>query len=249
MPPVGNDVVDLKHPENQGKSKDNRFLDRVFIGKERDRIAGAACPDKLLWALWAAKEAAFKVVSRGEPTACSTPRRYEILLDAGNECKTANSAGKSAGPVITIGQNRCRATDPSGVSETCLAGRAITPRGELALRIVVTDDYVHAVSAATEGNLDRIFQRVDRMDVGEDAGEVSAFVRRQLLSEISRCLDCPLGELSIGKEPLGPGAPFVLRRGQPLAVDISLSHDGRFAAFAFEVSRHLIRRNVIRKTP
>lgn len=203
MPPVGNDVVDLKHPENQGKSRDARFIGRVFTGKERDRIAGAANPDTLLWALWAAKEAAFKVVSRDNPAACSTPRRYEILLD------------------------------PSGVSEAHLAGRAITPRGELALRIVLTDDYVHAVSASTDGDLGRIFQRVDRMDVGEAPGEASAFVRRQLLIEIARCLGCPLGELSIGKEPLGPGAPFVLRREQPLDVHISLSHDGRIAAFAF----------------
>jgi phosphopantetheine--protein transferase-like protein len=203
LPPVGNDVVDLKHPENQGKSRDDRFLTRVFTEKERHWIAGAVCPDKRLWALWAAKEAAFKVVSRDNPTACSTPRRYEILLDL------------------------------SEVSEARLAGRAITPRGELALRIVVTDDYIHAVSAATDGDLGRIFQRVDRMDVGEAPGEASAFVRKQLLIEIARRLECPLEELSIGKEPLGPGAPFVLRREQPLDVHISLSHDGRFAAFAF----------------
>jgi phosphopantetheine--protein transferase-like protein len=208
LPPVGNDVVDLKHPENQGKSGDDRFLTRVFTEKERHWIAGAVCPDKLLWALWAAKEAAFKVVSRDNPTACSTPRRYEILLD------------------------------PLEMSEARLAGRAITPRGELALRIVVTDDYVHAVSAATDSDLGRIFQRVDRMDVGEDPGEASAFVRKQLLIEIARCLDCPLGELSIGKEPLGPGAPFVLHREQPLDVHISLSHDCRFAAFAFMIRKN-----------
>lgn len=219
MPPVGNDVVDLKHPENRGKSKDDRFIGRVFTEQERDRIATAACPDKILWALWAAKEAAFKVISRDDRTVRSTPRKYEILLD------------------------------PLEVSEARLAGRAITPRGELALQIVLTDDYVHAVSAATDGNFDRIFQRVDRMDVGEDAGDASAFVRRQLLCEIARCLDCPLGELSIAKEPLGPGAPFVVRREQTLAVDISLSHDGRFAAFVFEVGRHLFWRNVIRKNP
>jgi phosphopantetheine--protein transferase-like protein len=208
LPPVGNDVVDLKHPENQGKSKDDRFLGRVFTADERDRIAGAARPETLLWALWAAKEAAFKVVSRDDPTACSTPRKYDILLD------------------------------PLDVSALCLAGRAITPRGKLALRIIVTDDYVHALSAATEGDLDSVFQRVDRMDVEEDHGGASDFVRRELLIEIARCLDCPLGELSVAKEPLGPGAPFVLRRGQPLAVEISLSHDGRFAAFAFMIRKN-----------
>jgi len=208
LPPVGNDVVDLKHPENKGKSRDDRFLGRVFTAEERDRIARAARPETLLWALWAAKEAAFKVVSRDDPAACSTPRKYAIILD------------------------------PLELSATCLAGRAITPRGELALRITVTDDYVHALSAATESDLDTVFQRVDRIDVGEDPEEASDFVRRRLLGEIARCLDCPLEELSVGKEPLGPGAPFVLRQEQPLAVEISLSHDGRFAAFAFMIRKN-----------
>ena len=238
MPPVGNDVVDLKHPENQGKSKDGRFLCRVFTAEERDRIAGAARPETLLWALWAAKEAAFKVVSRDDPTVCSTSRRYDIRLDVGNECKTVNGVGKAAGPAAPIGQDPCRSADPLRMSAMCLAGRAITPRGELALRIIVTDDYVHALSAATKSDLDTVFQRVDRMDIGEDPGAASDFVRRQLLREIARCLDCPLGELSVGKEPLGPGAPFVLRREQPLAIEISLSHDGRFAAFAFMIRKN-----------
>jgi hypothetical protein len=237
LPPVGNDVVDLKHPENQGKIRDDRFLGRVFTAEERGRIAVAARPETFLWARWAAKEAAFKVISRDDPTVRSTPRKYAILLDEGYEFRTVNGAGISAGPVAPVGQDPSRAIDPSGMSGMFLTGRAITPRGELALRIIVTDDYVHALSAATASDLDTVFHRVDRMDVGEDPREASAFVRRQLLIEIARCPDCPLGELSIGKEPLGPGAPFVLCREQPLAVDISLSHDGRFAAFAFMIRK------------
>lgn len=235
MPPVGNDVVDLKHPENQGKSMDDRFLGRVFTAEERDLIARAARPETLLWALWAAKEAAFKVVSRKDPTTASIPRKYEIFLNGEYQCPKAIAAGKEAGPVAPIGRDPCKSVDPLRVSEVCFAGSVITPRGELALRIAVTDDYVHALSAATAGDLDRVFQRVDRMVVEEGFGEASLFVRRRLLHEIARCLDCPMDELSIAKEPLGPGAPFVLRRGQRLAADISLSHDGRFAAFAFMI--------------
>jgi phosphopantetheinyl transferase (holo-ACP synthase) len=238
LPPVGNDVVDLKHPENQGKIRDDRFLGRVFTAEERGRIAVAARPETFLWALWAAKEAAFKVISRDDPTVRSTPRKYAILLDEGYEFRTVNGAGISAGPVVTVGNDLSRTSYSLKMSDTFLAGRAITPRGELALRIIVTDDYVHALSAATASDLDDIFQRVDRMDVGEDPGDASDFVRRQLLIEIACCLDCPLDELSIGKEPLGPGAPFVLRRGKPFAVDISLSHDGRFAAFTFMIRKN-----------
>jgi hypothetical protein len=239
LPPVGNDIVDLKLPENQGKNKDDRFLGRVFTAEERDRIAGAAHPETILWGFWAAKEAAFKVVSRDDPTVLSIPRRYAILLDAGDEYGTASGADKSAGPVASAVNGPSRSVDPLGTSEMFLAGRVITPRGELALRITVTNEYVHALSATTGRDLDNVSQRVDRVDVGDDPGDdASAFVRRQLLGEIARCLDCPLGELSMGKEPLGPGAPFVLRRGQRLAVDISLSHDGRFAAYAFMIRKN-----------
>jgi hypothetical protein len=232
LPPVGNDVVDLKHPENQGKSRDERFLGRVFTTEERDRIARAARPETLLWALWAAKEAAFKVVSRDDPTVVSTPRKYPVLLDEGSECLMAGGGRLPFGPVAFDAGHLPRIMDPSGASMS-LSGRVITPRGEPALRIAVTDHYVHALSAATASDLGRIFQRVDRMDNGEDHGAASTFVRRALLIEIAGRLRCHVAELSVGKEPLGPGAPFVLRRGQPIALDISLSHDGRFAAFAF----------------
>ncbi len=64
---VGNDVVDLKEPDNRGKSGDERFLARVFTAQERELIAQAAAPDTLLWSFWAAKEAAYKAVSGGDP--------------------------------------------------------------------------------------------------------------------------------------------------------------------------------------
>ncbi|MEW6335503.1 MAG: 4'-phosphopantetheinyl transferase superfamily protein [Thermodesulfobacteriota bacterium] len=231
---MGNDVVDLKQRENMGKSGDARFIGRVFTARERDRISGAAKPDSLLWALWAAKEAAFKVVSRGDPAVRSTPRRYEILLDGGG--------GGAAGVLKTPGLTLPAGPHPSGAAGSPeeperITGRAFTPQGELALRIDMAEDYVHALSAPTAADLGRIHQRVELIDDAADPGDASAFVRLKLLEEIARCLDCPPEELSVGKEPAGPGAPLVFHRGLPLAVSVSLSHDGRFAAFAFAVDR------------
>jgi len=203
LPPVGNDIVDLAAPGNLGKSGDGRFCGRVFTVEERALIAGAARPEALLWAFWAAKEAAYKAVSRGDPAVCSIPRQYRVALDTGN------SAGTAAR----------------------LAGKVITPGGELALRVALTADWVHALAAGSEAALDRICQRVDGLDV---AGDPSAFVREALLREIARHLDCSAGNLSVVKDPGGPGAPGVLFRGRLLAAEVSLSHDGRFAAFAFD---------------
>lgn len=61
---MGNDVVDLGHPRTQGKAGHARFVERVFTEREAALISGHADPDRRLWTLWAAKEAAYKVVSR-----------------------------------------------------------------------------------------------------------------------------------------------------------------------------------------
>lgn len=206
MPPVGNDVVDLAAPGNLGKSADGRFLGRVFTAEERDLIAGAARPDILLWTLWAVKEAAYKAVSRNDPTVCSIPRRYRVALE------TEDSVGKAVR----------------------IAGKVITPRGELALRVAVAADYVHALTAGADEDIERLCQRIERLEGTESGVNPSAFVRGALLREIAHRLGCPAGDLSVVKGPGGPGIPRVLFRGCLLAAEVSLSHDGRFVAFAFD---------------
>jgi phosphopantetheine--protein transferase-like protein len=57
---VGNDLVDLTLSENRDKWKDRRFVRRVFAPSEQDAIAVASDPDRVLWALWSAKEAVYK---------------------------------------------------------------------------------------------------------------------------------------------------------------------------------------------
>ncbi|MDO9228498.1 MAG: 4'-phosphopantetheinyl transferase superfamily protein [Syntrophales bacterium] len=203
---MGNDVVDLKDPENIGKSRDDRFLCRVFTAGERELIASVPSPDTLLWSLWAAKEAAYKAVSSADPAVCSIPRRYRVVLEAEDATRKI----------------------------VRLAGKVITPRGELVLEVTVSADWVHALAAGAEEALKRLCQRVKRLEGGKGAVNPSAFVRGALLREIARRLDCPVGDLSVVKNQDGLGAPRVLFRGELLAAEVSLSHDGRFAAFAFD---------------
>ena len=42
------------------------------------------------------------------------------------------------------------------------------------------------------------------------------------------------GDLSVVKDLGGAGAPGVLFRGRLLAAEVSISHNGRFTAFAFD---------------
>ena len=235
MPPVGNDIVDLKEPDNCGKSGDDRFLGRVFTPEERDRIVAAACPDQLLWAFWAAKEAAYKAVSRDDPSICSTPRRYGVALDDRIVGPTFSDVEVVTGRIDLDGQDSVRSIGAVEGSEGRLAGRVITPRGAVSIGIIMTDEYVHALAVPGNGDLAMLVHHVDRIDVEKEVGGASAFVRRQLLLEIALRLKCPIDDLVIRKEPLDRGAPSVFLGGRPLAAEISLSHDGRFTAFAFRL--------------
>ncbi|MEK7243504.1 MAG: hypothetical protein AAB112_04955, partial [Thermodesulfobacteriota bacterium] len=102
------------------------------------------------------------------------------------------------------------------------------------LEVAVSADWVHALAAGAEEALKRLCRRVKRLEGGKGAVNPSAFVRGALLREIACRLDCPVGDLSVVKNPDGLGAPRVLFRGELLAAEVSLSHDGRFAAFAFD---------------
>ena len=237
MPPVGNDIVDLKEPDNCGKSGDERFIRRVFTPEERDRIVGAACPDQLLWAFWAAKEAAYKAVSRDDSSICSTPKRYRVVLDDGTAHHPFSDDADFTGGSPLGCQKAAGVSDDTEGPKGRLVGRVITPGGVAALWIMVTKEYVHALATAGAGDLGTLVHRVDPVDAEEEAGGPSAIVRRKLLHEIALRLKCSIDDLVIRKEPLDRGAPSVFLRGRPLAAEISLSHDGRFTAFALRLPR------------
>jgi phosphopantetheine--protein transferase-like protein len=203
LPPVGNDIVDLRASGNIGKSADGRFRGRVFTEEEQSLISGSRQPDAFLWALWASKEAAYKAVSRGNPAVCSIPRQYRVVIETATGQETAGR----------------------------LAGKVITPKGELSLRAALTLEWVHALVTGSDTDCDRIFRLVECLDDSEDP---STAVRWSLLREIARSFGCTVGDLSMVKDTGRPGAPSVLFRGHLLTEEVSLSHDGRFAAFAFD---------------
>lgn len=202
MPPVGNDVVDLNDPENAGKSRDRRFCRRVFNDQELALIAGSASPDIVLWALWAAKEASYKAVSRGDPSVCSIPRKYPVILETSTHQKVSTS----------------------------LNGMVETPHGEICVRIRIHHAFLHALAAETLKELAIIVARVEAAP--EHTHDLPRFARKILLKEIAGRLACPVDELAVLKEEVRPWAPYVTRLGVRLPAGISLSHDGRFAAFA-----------------
>lgn len=78
---IGNDVVDLGDCETRAGAQHPRFDARVFAPCERRALEGGRSGQGLRWILWAAKESAFKVARRDDPTTVFAPSRFVVELD------------------------------------------------------------------------------------------------------------------------------------------------------------------------
>jgi phosphopantetheine--protein transferase-like protein len=187
---VGNDVIDLDEPAAADAHTRARFLARVFGPAERAQLEAASEPRALLWSLFAAKEAAYKVVVKlqaGPPPAFAH-RRFEVAPDLGS----------------------VRHQDTV-----------------LELRVTRGAGWVHAV-AWTGGQLPvvAVAQRRGELD---DAGLAArALLRAELGGQPGLEIVRPSRRGSWD----GRGPPRVTLDGRPLALDVSLSHDGRYVACA-----------------
>jgi len=77
---VGNDVVDLDDPAIAQTHQRERFVARVCSAPELQLMAASDDPKRLLWSLFAAKEAAFKALSKNGPLVFAH-RRFVVSAD------------------------------------------------------------------------------------------------------------------------------------------------------------------------
>lgn len=232
---VGNDVVDLADPRCVGRASDTRFVERVFDPGEARAIDSASDPDLALWLRWAAKEAAFKVVSKlsGSPP----PFRHAAFV---SEMDAPGSRDAGAEP---------------------LSGRVRYGTRDIALRARVTEEWLHVLAVPRGEAFDEVEAGVaplaEDADLLPDPGDApawgsflearfsaderpsihsapSALVRLRAREVLCR----RLGEEEDAVEIVCPGGPAgrtppeVRVRGGSGRADVSLSHHGRWVAWA-----------------
>ena len=206
--------MDLTDPQNMGKSRDTRFVNRVFGPGEQELISRAHNQDAVLWALWAGKEAAYKLVKKHDPSATSVPRLYKVSLDYAE-----GSVGLSSG-------------------SNALTGFVDTPYGRIEIKVFITSDYVHCIgTTSAPDEMDALVWHVARISPDSQVSPdyESAFVRKALKLRLSTYYDESPENIEIRrvKSSSGLGPPFVCINGERAAIDVSLSHDGFLAAYAF----------------
>jgi len=173
----------------------------------------------MIWAIWAGKETAYKIVSKCDPYASSTPRLYEVSL---------NCSDKLSG------------SDKFYATQSSISGSVATPRGQVYIKIFVTRDYVHCVGAtASLEKTDAVVWHVDRISTDSEVSPAyeSMFVREALKKHLSEYVDEVAEDMEIKRENGANGLtpPFVYLNGRRDEIDISLSHDGAFTAYAFTI--------------
>ncbi|MEN6320208.1 MAG: 4'-phosphopantetheinyl transferase superfamily protein [Syntrophaceae bacterium] len=209
--------MDLNDPHNTGKSRNLRFVNRVFTPGEQELIFDSAKPDTMAWALWAGKETAYKIINKCYPSASSVPRLYTVHLDQRDE--TSNSGDfPAAGSTAT--------------------GSVDTPYGNVHIKIFITSDYVHCIGTTSSlENIESLIWHVDRISPDSEliSDYESLFVRKALKRRLLAYCNRDAKDIDIRREkgPHGLGPPFVCINGTPAEIDISLSHDGVFTAYAF----------------
>jgi len=107
-----------------------------------------------------------------------------------------------------------------------------TPSGQVACQALLTPDYIHCLAVAG-GRLpdERLISRVLKWDHEED---ISAALRRAAIRDIADTAAVCSSAIEIIRQPTPKGLspPCILMDGQRSAMDITLSHDGRYGAFA-----------------
>jgi phosphopantetheinyl transferase (holo-ACP synthase) len=229
---IGNDIVDLTSPDSIGKCRDRRFIARVFTPEEQERIDRSASPDTTLWMLWAAKEAAFKAVSKLKPGLTFMHRAYTVTATMGEAFPAASpslpEAGQAAPVILKHTSGEAMPIQERGV--------VMTPAGPVDAFFTLSERRVHCVAAVRNGHGGApaaipVHVREERRDGPFDP---SAAVRRAAIHHLASVLKSSPYYIDIRRDATihGYGAPRVFIEGSRTDIDISLSHDGQYIAFA-----------------
>ena len=236
---LGNDIVDLRDPDSQPESFRPRFDERVFGAEERIAIERDRVPLARRWAHWAAKEAAYKLAKQVDPGVVFAPGRCIVRFEADSH---------------TFG--RCR--ERLGVAEFLEGSNSAPRRAPTAVRIrsLETEDFVHSIAVPIDRDFEAVESKTEMLEL--ESQDASDAVRSLAADEIARSLGVARSRISIGRRPvLDPRdrsafrsnsrsdlrvrrslrgeksrIPCVELDGQRTTLALSLSHHGRFIAYA-----------------
>lgn len=225
---LGNDIVSLKQAGMRNKSHHTRFIDRVFTPSEQSTILTSSHPDTTLWTMWAAKEAAYKVISKIQSPPIFSHKKFKII-----NLEDTNSA--YAAVCVEYCENKL-----SGYVEI---------KEDFVHVLLGSEDFlqsdvltiIHLMSEEEKQN----WMKQEMWTSYFSPKELesihhceSAFIRYLCKNKIANLINCDPSQVQIIRPTIKGKSepPFVLIDNQPSNIDISLSHHESWLAWAISLS-------------
>jgi phosphopantetheinyl transferase (holo-ACP synthase) len=228
---VGVDVVDLDDPRTVGKHGDERFLHRILADSELDLLKRAPDPAVMLWRLWAAKEAAYKVISkvRGAPP----PFVHAAFGVDPSDAAAPGEFGSVSWEDLSV-----------RVHWHGLPGRvgAVAWNDFAALEPIEWGWGAEAeLDPEPTAAYDTLLARLTERERKPVHSRGSAVVRLAARAALAAALGVAEARIQVvcSEGPKGRIPPEVLLDGEPAPVDVSLSHHGRWLAWAIRLVKPL----------
>jgi 4'-phosphopantetheinyl transferase superfamily len=236
--------VDLREPANAGKSRNSRFLKKILTNAEIEFVQNAKDPEATLWSYWACKETAYKVIKKSCLDAAFLPRQWTVNFNPAR--LGIPRLQPEEGFAVARGRSRyyCEPTAPAGGStksqSTYSNGEVIIPRkNRVYIHLFSNPQYVHCVGSDNITALDKLIWSVDILPEGKDGKNIdpSFFSRNCLGQDLAQYFSLNFHNIKIkrARENGELQPPRVYVSGRKTNIDISLSHDGRFVAYAYHL--------------
>jgi phosphopantetheinyl transferase (holo-ACP synthase) len=206
---------------------DLRFLRKILTDAEIDRVRCSDKPDVMLWSFWACKEAVYKVIKKQTGDAAFVPRRWSVHFQP--SAPSAETGGLP--PVGTPSRDR-------NVTSISRGHVVVSEKHEIPFFLFSSTSYVHCLAADQSVFLDQAVWCVVASPDDEDGKgkDPSPFTRSCLAQSLSAVLHADEARIKISRVRGKRGElkpPAVYLDGIEMNIDVSLSHDGRFVAYAY----------------
>lgn len=220
---VGNDVVDLQDSSTCGKHTDQRFTARVLADGERAALSASSDPAVELWAVWAAKEAAYKVASklRGEPPVFVHAAFRVTWTEAGADRWTGRVAHEELELPVEVVR-----------SGAVVHAVAVSEEGGEVPWVGV--ELLDTAREDWPARLEELRSRFTPREADAVHSLPSAAVRIRARAALATTLGAEEADVEIVCDPgvTGRRPPRAFLMGRPAPADVSLSHHGSWIGWA-----------------
>jgi len=206
---------------------DSRFLKKILTDTEIKQVGRSDHPDMALWSIWTCKEAAYKVLKKQTGYAAFVPRRWSVCF-------------RHPFPAVEDQGAKYSETQFDDQKSAIIAAGdvLISEKKSIFFNLFSSRSYVHCLAADRCDILDQAIWRVDALPEGRDQKDMdpSFFARSCLAKALSGLFRHDQKQITIFRAREKDGElqpPVVYRDGVKKDIDISLSHDGQFVAYAF----------------